>query len=371
MKLIVLKTNLKEGLSAVEKAIGDGSAKLPILKNVLLKAQGNKIKLTTTNLELGIEKIVSAKIIKDGGITIPLSTFHNLVSNSDNEKINLEVKDDNLTFKTDNYEAKIQGIKEEEFPIMPKIDNKDSFIEIKSEIFKEYLNRVVNAAQVSEIRPEISGVLLDFQITLLKLAATDSFRLAEATIIDKYFKSNFKQGFKITIPLKTVQEVLRIFPDDQYIKIGIDPNQILFASDGLELISRLIDGNYPDYDQIIPQDFDTELNIKKDSLVGAIKLVSNFSGKINDIKLRFADDSKNLEIYSANSQLGENNYFIPAKMTGVGFEDVSFNWRYLLDGLKTTNSENVIFGLNGDNRPAIIKSTSDNSYFYILMPIKV
>ncbi|MDP3901716.1 MAG: hypothetical protein Q8Q37_01935, partial [bacterium] len=124
-------------------------------------------------------------------------------------------------------------------------------------------------------------------------------------------------------------------------------------------------------DQIIPKDFDTELNINKSYLINAIKLVSNFSGKINDIKLNFSQENKNLEIYSANQQLGENNYLVPAKITGSGFENVSFNWRYLLDGLKTISSENVIFGLNGDNRPAILKSTSDNSYFYILMPIKV
>ncbi|MDP3901654.1 MAG: hypothetical protein Q8Q37_01590, partial [bacterium] len=235
MKLIVLKTNLRDGLAAVEKSIGDSNAKLPILKNVLLKAENGKIKLATTNLELGIEKMVPAKIIKDGGITIPLSTFHSLVNNSDNEKINLEIKDNNLIFKTDNYQAKIQGIKEEEFPIMPRIDNNQQFLEIKSEILKESLSKVVNAAQISEIRPEISGILFDFQTTLLKLAATDSFRLAEVVVLDKYFKSNFKEGFKVIVPLKTIQEVSRIFDDNQSLKIFIDSNQILFSSDNLEL----------------------------------------------------------------------------------------------------------------------------------------
>src|SRR3989344_9469152 len=170
MKLIVLKTNLKDGLAAVERAATE-VAKLPILKNVLLKANDGKIKITATNLELGIERLVSAKIVESGSITIPLAIFYNIVNNSDSEKINLETKDNNLVFKTDNYEARIQGIREEEFPIIPKIDNKEQYLEIDANLLKESLAKVVNAAQISEVRPEISGVLFDFQVTLLKLVA--------------------------------------------------------------------------------------------------------------------------------------------------------------------------------------------------------
>lgn len=346
-------------------------AKLPILKNVLLKANDGKIKITATNLEIGIERLVSAKIIESGSITIPLATFHSIVNNSDSEKINLETKDNNLVFKTDNYEARIQGIREEEFPIIPKIENKEQYLEIDANLLKESLSKVVNAAQISEVRPEISGVLFDFQVTLLKFVATDSFRLAEKTINENNFKTNFNRGFKVIVPLKTIQEVLRIFNNDKKIIVNIDPNQILFKNDDLELISRLIDGNYPDYEQIIPKSFDTEITLNRDNLINASKLVSNFSGRINDIKLKVKEAAKNLEIYSANQYLGENNYLVPAKISGSSFEGVAFNWRYLLDGLKAVNSENLFFGVNGDNKPAIIKSPQDDSYFYVLMPIKV
>ena len=205
---------------------------------------------------------------------------------------------------------------------------------------------------------------------MLKLVATDSFRLAEKNIYNNQFNSNFNRGFKIIIPIKTVQEVIRIFSNEEPINIYIDPNQISFKNDNLELISRLIDGEYPDYEQIIPKNEDVEIVINKNHFINSLKLVSNFSSKINDIKLKLGEGKKNLEVYSANQYLGENNYFIPIKLKGKDFGEVKFNWRYLLDGLKNIDSENVIFNINGDIKPAVLKSTEDTSYFYILMPIK-
>ena len=369
MKLIILRNNLKEGLSAVEKAVTE-SVTLPILKNVLLKTFNNRIKIDSTNLELGISRFISGKIIEEGSVTIPFSVFFNIINNSDSERINLETDKNNLIIKIDNYEAKIQGISPEEFPIIPKINNSDYYFKINSDLLKRSFLKVINCAQLSEIRPEISGVLFDFQLTLLKLVATDSFRLAEKNIYNNQFNSNFNRGFKIIIPIKTVQEVIRIFSNEEPINIYIDPNQISFKNDNLELISRLIDGEYPDYEQIIPKNEDVEIVINKNHFINSLKLVSNFSSKINDIKLKLGEGKKNLEVYSANQYLGENNYFIPIKLKGKDFGEVKFNWRYLLDGLKNIDSENVIFNINGDIKPAVLKSTEDTSYFYILMPIK-
>jgi len=370
MKLIILKSNLRDGLSAIERAITENN-KLPILKNVLIKTIDGIVKLSATNLELGINRLISGKIIEKGAITVPFQTFYSITNNSDSERINLEVDNNNLIFKTDNYEAKIQGIKEEEFPIIPKIENENNFIEIDPVILKDALLRVSSAAQISEIRPEISGVLFDFQITILKLVATDSFRLAEKTLYDREYKTNFNRGFKCIVPLKTIQEAIRIFNDEKLIKIYIDSTQILFKNEDVELISRLIDGEYPDYEQIIPKEIETETVIGRDYFINALKLVSNFSSNINDVRLKMEKDGKNLEIYSAHQYLGENCYVVPAKIKGEGVKEITFNWKFLLNGLKATKeSKNLIFGICGDSRPAIIKSPDDNSYFYILMPIK-
>lgn len=137
------------------------------------------------------------------------------------------------------------------------------------------------------------------------------------------------------------------------------------------MISRLIDGNYPDYEQIIPKETDTEFQIPREHFVNAVKLVSNLSGKIDDIKIKFGDNKKTIEIYSANQYLGENNYLIPTKIKGKDFKEVIFNWRFLMDGLKTIDSPEIYFGINGESKPAILKNKDDNSYLYIIMPIKV
>ena len=367
MKLVVLKNNFREGLSSIERAVAENN-NLPILKNVLIKTFNNKIQLSATNLELAITKFISGKIIEEGSITVPLSTLLTIVNNTNNERINLEVENNTLNFKTDNYKAVIQGLPEEEFPIIPKLENLNNHLQLDSEIFKNGLIKVINAVQISEIRPEISGILLDFQVTNFKLVATDSFRLAEKTFNESNFKSNFPRGFKIIIPLKTAQELLRILSDG-LVTILIDPNQILFKNDDLEIISRLIDGTYPDYEQIIPKSLETEITVDKDHFMSAVKLVSTFSGKINDVKISIKNGDKSLEVYSANQYLGENKYLIPIKVKGPAFE-VSFNWRYLMDGLKNFEAKELIFGVNGDNRPSVLKNQNDATYFYILMPIR-
>lgn len=335
-----------------------------------MKTESGKIKISATNLEIGVHRSISGKIIEDGGITIPFGTFHSIISNTDAERINLETVSGNLLVKTDNYQARIQGIGIDEFPIIPSVQHKDSSIELKSGFLRDALIEIVSAAQFSEIRPELSGVLFDFQATIIKLVATDSFRLAEKTLYTNQFKTNIANGFRAIIPLRTIQEVVRIFPEDQIMKIFFDQNQILFTTEGGELLSRLVSGNYPDYEQIVPKTIETELTIDREKFMNSVRLVSSFSGKVNEIKLRLKDDGRALEVFSSNQYVGENNYLVPAKTKGKGFSDVSFNWRYLIDGLKVVKGETVSFGVNGDSKPAILKAPDDHSYFYILMPIK-
>ena len=194
MKLIVLNINLKDGLSIVSRAIGENS-NLPILKNILIKTFNNKIQLTATNLELAVTHLISGKIIEEGSITIPFSVIQGIVSNCESDRVTIEVQKNILKFKTDNYEASIQGLPEEEFPIIPKIENHIYNLSCAIDVLKNALLKVVQAIQISELRPEISGVLLDFQLTHFKLVGTDSFRLAEKTISEKFFKTNFDSSY--------------------------------------------------------------------------------------------------------------------------------------------------------------------------------
>ena len=370
MKLIVFRDNLKNGLLAAERAVAD-SSNLPILKNVLLRTVGTKIQLTTTNLELAITKLISGKIVEEGALSVPFSTFYSIVNNTTHDRINLERSETSFMVKTDNYEAKMQGSLAEDFPLVPRMENNDYYMEIDPIIFQDALSQVISAAHISDIRPEISGVLFDFQMTSLKLVATDSFRLAEKIIDGGKFKHTFDAGFKAIVPLRTAQELLRVISRTAPLTVHCDGNQILFTSDDVELMSRLIDGTYPDYEQIIPKEAETEITLDKAHLMNAVKLVSNFSGKTNDVRLSTDAEGKTVTIHSVNQFLGENKYLIPARVTGAQVADIPFNWRYLLDGLKSIQGESVVVRLNGNNRPALMRPEGDSSFLYVVMPIRV
>jgi len=369
MKIIILKNHLKSGLEAISKIGSESSSTtLPILKSFLLETVDNKIKLSMTNLEIAITCYLPAKVIEEGSLVIPFNIFNSIITNLQTERINLESEGKYLIIKTDNYQAKIQSTNKSEFPIIPQVATQN-FLEFDIPTFKKSISLVINAAQTSEIKPELNGVLFDFQISLLKLAATDSFRLAEKNIFTNQFKSNIEEGFKVIIPLKTIQEVNRILKEDGLINIYFEPNQVLFKNENYEIISRLINGDFPEYQNIIPQSFETEIILNKEEMINAIKLVSSFTDKLNEIKIFIKEGAKNLELSSFNQILGENQYLIPAKIKGSA-QEIIFNWRFLLDGIKFLDSENIFLGLNSDNKPALIKSPNDTSYFYILMPIK-
>ncbi|MDE2144958.1 MAG: DNA polymerase III subunit beta [Patescibacteria group bacterium] len=366
MKLIALKNNLKIGLDYLSKVISPNPS-LPVLSNVLLKADDGQIKMMATNLELAITSKVPGKVTEDGGVSVPYGIFSGIINNLATERINVESENNNLEVKTDNYNASIQGLGEEEFPIFPKIKEESNFLEINSSILKDNLRKVVIAAEISEIRPEISGVLLIAELEQIKLVATNSFRLAEAVVKRSQFKNNFNQGMKVIIPLKTAEEIIRIVKDEQVVKIYLDENQILIKTEDVEIISRLIEGTYPDYEAIIPKTVESQAIVEKNELINALKLASVFAARSNDVKI-VSKEGKYLEIYSGSSNLGENNYSIPAEIAGE-FK-IGFNWRFLLDGVRVSDGEKIIIKLSSQGKPALISSTDDKQYSYILAPLK-
>jgi len=371
MKILILKNHLKEGLDSLSRIGGENSGiSLPIIKNFLIETVDNKVKLSMTNLEMAITSYLPAKVVEKGDLTVPFSVFNSIISNIQSERIELEVENNNLIVKTDNYQAKIQGIKKEEFPIIPNIGDNAFSLEISSPIFKKSISLAMSASQFSANKPELSGVFFNYQVSQIKMAATDSFRLAEKTINGNQFKCDFEKEFKTIIPLKTAQEAARLFKDDnKNLEVCFDQNQILIKTDNLEIISRLINGDFPDYQAIIPESLEIESSLNKEEFIGALKLVGSFSDKLNEIKIAVKDKAKNIEIYSFNQAIGENKYLIPAKIKGDAIEIV-FNWKFLMDGIKNIDSEDIFIGFNSDNKPAVIKNSKDPSFFYILMPIK-
>lgn len=371
MKLIILKNNLLEGLFAVEKSIGENNS-LPILKNVLISAENN-IKLITTNLELAITFNLMGKIIDKGKACIPLITFYNIIKNLNTEKIELETKNNNLLVKTENHEINLYGQNPDDFPIIPKISLKNDIV-FNLKIFKEVLNRVIVACQFSEIRPELSGIYFNFNNNFFKIVSTDSFRLIEEILPNESFKVKNKK-FDFILPLKTAQEILKIVTNENEKEINFifDNNQILIKTEKIEIISRLINGQFPDYESVLPKEIKHEIELNRQELINALKLSSFLTSKANDVTLKLEENKKILEIFSSDNQLGENRCILPIKfLKGDNFV-IAFNWRFLMDGLKIYDTENVILGINDYNsnfKASIIKSKNQN-IIYILMPLRI
>ncbi|MGC9046731.1 MAG: DNA polymerase III subunit beta [Minisyncoccia bacterium] len=367
MKLLILKNNLLTSLITIEKAVGINN-NLPILQNILLTLDEGKINITATNLDLAVTSYPLGKIIESGKVCIPFIVFYNIIKNINSEKIQLETQDKKLFIKIDNYEASINIQNAEDFPIIPKIKNTNNKIIFNKDLLKNILFKISEIVQESQIRPEISGVFIKINNNNINFVSTDSFRLIEKTISLKEIKSNLNE-LELIIPLDTIQEIIKTFNEDKEIEFCIEDKQLLIKSENQEIISHIIDSQFPDYKAIIPNNINNEFLINKKEFINGLKLSSVLSGKTNDVILNIPDNKKILELYSSDSKIGEQKYLIPIKYKGEPIKIV-FNWKFLIDGLKIFDEENVVFGINGNDKPAVIKGENDKSLLYVVMPIK-
>ena len=378
MKLTILKENLKNGLNVVER-ITTKSLTLPILNNVLLEASGNFLNLSTTNLETGINYWSLAKVEKKGKLTVPVKIFSSFISSLPEESLILEEKNKILYIKGKQFKAQIKGLTPEEFPIIPKI-NSDNFIEIENFPFCDGLSQIVDFAAISQVRPELAGIYFSFQKDKVIVAATDSFRLAEKTIFYKETPNIIKdtsEEYVFILPQKTTRELLSIFGENKgKIKIYFSPNQVLFESSTpetshpqIQLISRLIEGEYPAYQEIIPKKYETRLILKKNEFLNQLRAASLFSGKTNEVKLITDRKKQGLGVFAQNPEFGEQKSYLYGKVEGKEVE-TSFNYRFLIDGVSNIKTKDLIFELNGEEGPAMLKPVGDASYIYVVMPIK-
>jgi len=377
MKLLCLQENFNHALIIGEKIISK-SINLPILSNILLETDQGRLKISSTNLEIGITSWIGAKIEKEGALAVPVKPLSSFIASLPNKKINLEINKSVLNIKCGSMEANIKGLSAEDFPLIPQI-KEPYFIKIKSQILKNALSQVIPAAAISETRPEITGVFFNFNKTKsdrLILAATDSYRLAEKTVKLKNTsdikeeKQDKKASEKtIIIPRVTVQELIRILPEEGEVAISLSENQILFNFEATNLVSRLIEGTYPDYKQIIPTTFKTKTIINTNELINSIKIASFFTNtRINSIQLKMRPKDT-LEISSETGDIGSNLSRLAAEIEGKE-ERITFNWRYVLDGLNNITTEKVILETNGPNSPSLLRPADGEDYIYIIMPIK-
>lgn len=383
MKIIILKEKLQEGLDILSRIPGKNIT-LPILTNVLIGSEKNFLTLTATDLEIGVKCWFLSKIETPGTITVPSAVFSNVIHFLPEVSITLVGHDQNLIIETKNFKTEIKGLPSNDFPIIPEI-KRDVFATISAHSFCQALSQVYEIAIPSSSRPEISGVYLFLADNLIKMVATDSFRLAEKTLFLKK-PLGLKENYSFILPQKTIKEIINIFGEknggedkDGELKIFLDPNQILIESlmseishPKIHLVSRLIEGEYPNYREIIPQKYDTQIILDRNEFFNQLKLASLFCGKISEIKLKVDPKRATVEISSQNPDLGQHASTLTGKIKGKP-KEISFNHRFLLDGLLKIKSSEVVFEIterNGEVGPGVLKPMGDQSYIYVLMPIQ-
>ena len=380
MELTCTQENLNKALNVIGKIINRNPT-LPILNNVLMETDKGRIKLSSTNLEIGINCWIGGKISKEGKITVPTRLFSNFVANLPNQNIKIKQVGETLKLSCDNYKTEIKGISADDFPLIPKIEA-NLTIEVKSLSFKEALTQVLPSVSISESRPEINGVLMDFSRldkNEIVLTATDSYRLAEKIInlngkVNKE-EINFPNGKKsLIVPRNTAQELSRILDggDKGELKIVLSESQILFDCENINLISRLVEGQYPDYQQIIPTKFKSEAVVNSEEFQKAIKISSLFADlRTNSVFLKTDGRSKTLEIKAETGEVGKNDSGIPAKIKGEEMEIV-FNHHYLVDGLNSIKAKEIVIKTNDSGSPAVLSAADDKNkdFLYLIMPVR-
>ena len=364
MKATILQKNFAKSLNAVSRIVAQRTT-LPVLGNILISVEEGKITFGATDLEVGISVEVPGKIESPGKITIPARLLNDFILNNGDESISLTLDNLNLNLKSERYEANIKGIDAEEFPTIPEVSDKP-FLEIKSEDLAKALKKVIIAAANDDTRPVLAGILHKFDKKTLTLAATDSYRLAEAKIdLGKDIEAK-----EVIIPLRTMNELNRLLGSySGNTTIVLDENQVFFILGDIKIVSRLIEGSFPPYAQIIPTSSKITAKVSLSEAVTAIKMSALFSKDIaNNIKLAVGKDG--MTIKSADSEAGNTTSHIKCEVNG-GEIEIAFNARYLLDVLNVLDGEEAIFSLNDEASAGVITSEKTKDYLYLAMPLKL
>lgn len=363
MKLEIKKNILENALNKAVRLTGKHLT-LPVLSCILFEVKDDDCLIVkSTNLDLGFEIKLKAKIEDKGVLAVPGSILLNTLSSLKSENVVLESENGNLKIKSETKNSLIKCMPSEDFPSIPIInDSKVIKTDLESVIFG--LKSVWYSASISNIKPELSSVFIH-ELEGLAFVATDSFRLAEKKINVK----NLSEFPSILLPQKNVSDLIKILEEYKgEISLSFDKNQISFVIDDLYLVSRIVNGSFPDYKQIIPKSFTTEATLLKSDFANAVKSSSIFVDITNQIKIKVDSKNKNIEIISKNNDVGEYEEKIKANITGSDIE-LSFNAKYLFDCLQSISSESIIFNFGGIGKPLLIKGTSDNSFSYIVMPM--
>lgn len=361
MKLQVTQENLSKALASVSR-VASSRGTLPILANVLLTITGNRLSIAATNLDIAITHYVGAKVSREGSITVPARLMQDFVSSLPEGVIDLSLEDNKLHISTEKYNSVINGVSAEDYPVMPAISDGKTW-KIDAKTLKQGLQQVVVAASHDEARPVLTGVYIHSHESVLYMVATDSYRLAEKKLMKT------AQDVSLLVPAAALQDLLRLLDDEESVMVTHDEQQVLFQLGDIELVTRLIEGTYPDYRKLIPNKFSCQATLKRAEFVNITKVSSLFAREsAGSITLQVEQDPPQVSIRSIASQLGENTAAADADVSGEG--TITLNSRYVLDALNVLHGDEVKFAFNGKLEPSVIADPAAGDYTHVIMPLK-
>ncbi len=365
MKLECSGSELAEVLSVVGRAVSPNNT-LPVLNNILLEAGENNLSLSATNLEIAIHAECSARVSEPGRITIPAKTLVSYASFLKDEPVTLSLDGATLKIQSSGSQTEIKGIGAEEFPKLPTLSEPTS-IEIPLEGLSRVLEEVVFSASTNVSRPVLTGVFFTIKGRSLKWVATDSYRLSERTLE----LSEDLPELNFIIPSRTVVELAKISSGtaEKKLKLDLSKNQIRFTVGSIQLSSRLIEGQFPDYEKILPKNVGTTAEVKADDFLLALRKVSVLVKDLNN-HVRIKVDSGKLVVMSEENQLGKGTVELAVKSEGEVLE-TALNVQYLMDILGKLSGEVVDFSLNDGLSPVKVVPQKRSGFLHIIMPLKV
>jgi DNA polymerase-3 subunit beta len=368
MRAICTQENLTRALELVSGIAGK-HVNLPILNNVLIQADKEGITLTTTNLEIGIKTLLRGKVEEVGAYTVQAKLLGDFVRSLPRENITLSQKDSTLILEGENHQTKMKGEPAVDFPLIPDITPELS-VSLSADDLRTGLTQVLFAASTDESRPELNGVYIHLEDTTMTLVATDSYRLAEKKLT---LKEPLAQPHSLIVPARTFGQVIKMLTTEDTsgpVTLAVNDNQIKCSLGSTEIVSRIVVGQYPDYNQIIPTEFASTVTVKVSDIMQTIRTTALFCQPgINDVKISYVPDTGELQLRAQNSTSGDNMSRLKATITGQA-GDLVFNHRYVTEGLNVLGGEVVEMKLNSNNVPAVLNAQSDTSYRYLIMPIK-
>ena len=371
MKLSVLQENLNKGLSIASRTVAS-RPQLPVLSHVLLTAQKGRLKISSTNLETGINLWVGAKVEKEGSISIPAKILSEFVASLAPEKIDLEVKDNLLKISSVRSEASFNGLPAAEFPKIPSVTGQPA-LKLAKNLFIQSIGQVAFAAASDETRPVLTGIYFFIRDGILNMVATDGYRLSVKNLKpDLKIEADNSLSKGLIIPAKAFQEAARVATEEEkeiQFYLTPDANQLIFLVGDTEVITRLIEGEYPDFEKIIPSGGKIKTTVETEEFLRVVKIAAIFARESANI-VRFQLGKEGIEVSANTAQVGENKSLLKTKVEG-GEDKIAFNSRYLLDFLSAVGSESFSLEMGGALSPGIFRPEKDKTFLHIIMPVRV